>query len=219
MSNPVRPPEFSQLKYCPDPLPPDLTSLACALATAWINSPHRPLISREALDHWSALIEEWVETEDMPLFVRKHRRDRGHLVPHCSGRNLVPCDNSAAHWAYALALCGLCPSLVRIRAWLEADQIPLAMALSQSESSQAHYKSAAQPASLNGLGWKICHIDSVGIRLRGRISDLPIDDLKKHFRRYMSPSNMFLVPKAWGGLGEMPEMCDAARAVCRQESS
>ena len=89
---------------------------------------------------------------------------------------------------------------------LAADQIPVAMVFLKEEIKIAHYKCARQPENLNRRGWKICHIDRVGIGYKGIRTNIPIDDLKEHFRKYMSPENMFLVPKVWSGLGDMPKM-------------
>lgn len=169
----------------------------------------------------------------MPLHIRKADGNRGSVVVHDSGRQLVPVDNSVAHWAFALALCGAKPTLSDVRLWIGEDRIPVAMALAKAEQAQATYRRLMPtaprragsadaieavvaggmrfaPPSLNALGWKVCHIEPVGIG-RGDIRSLRMDTLTDHFRRYLDPSNMFLVPKAWSGLGEMPEMIDAAR--------
>jgi hypothetical protein len=128
-------------------------------------------------------------------------------------RFLIPCDNSTAHWAYALALCDIRPTLPQIRQMLGADQIPVAMVFVKEEFKIAQFKCSRQPANLNELGWTICHIDPVGIGYKGVRTKVPIGDLEQHFRKYTSPYNMFLVPKMWSGLGEMPEMIAAARAA------
>ena len=39
-----------------------------------------------------------------------------------------------------------------------------------------------------------------------RVEDLPIDTLKEHFCYLLMPSNHFLVPLAWAGLGEVREV-------------
>ena len=98
---------------------------------------------------------------------------------------------------------------------LETDKIPVAMVLPKKESKTAQHKCTKQTANLNQLGWKICHIDPVGIGKKGIFANIPMETLKQHFRKYMSPHNMFLVPKQWAGLGEMPEMIKAAQEAAR----
>ncbi len=58
--------------------------------------------------------------------------------------------------------------------------------------------------SLLDLGWKVCHIEPVGRKIKHpELSDE--DTLATYTRRLLDPNNMFLVPKVYGGLGEVPE--------------
>ncbi len=219
---------------CPDPLPEDLQRLASTLAAAWLSHPARARVDQATCDHWRTLLRLWTEDRSFPLYIRKAAGNRGSIVEHVSGRHLVPVDNSVAHWALALALMGLKPALSDIRLWIDTDRIPVALALTKSEKAQAAYRHLLSNTprvvssidaveivrvggnsyvlpSLNALGWKVCHVEAVGIG-RGDIRELPMDVLAAHFRRYLDPSNMFLVPKTWAGLGEMPEMIAAAHA-------
>jgi len=202
---------FPEIMFCPNPLPADLHIAAQSLADAWINSDHRPRVTSPVLSQWSRLIEERISNEALPLYIRKARRNRGSEIIHVSGRKLVPCDNSVAHWIYALSIAGICPSISKIAEFVCADKIPVAMALPNMEKEVAKYKCSKQPVSLNELGWKICHIDSVGLKSQGELTKFTLEQLVDHFRKYASPNNMFLVPKIWSGLGELPEMIDAAR--------
>jgi len=147
----------------------------------------------------------------MPLYIRKVRGDKGSVLTHTSGRSLVPVDNSPAQWACWLALSGEQPTLKEVRAWIEQDAIPVGLALSAAEGKKAKYRCGLAGVPINGYGWKVCHIEPVGLG-RGDIRTLPLDALHDHFRRNLDPSNMFVVPKAWAGLGEMPELIEAARA-------
>ena len=63
----------------------------------------------------------------------------------------------------------------------------------------------------NSSGWKLCHIEPVGLGRRGETVELPLNEIEDHFRRLMSPRNMFVVPKNRSGLGELPEMLEAVR--------
>lgn len=109
-----------------------------------------------------------------------------------------------------MALQGWKPSLSDIRGLMARDEIPVAMAFSRAERQAARYSCNRNAVNLNTLGWKVCHIEPVGIKSAGGITELPIEAVLEHFRRYLSPGNMFLVPKVWSGLGEMPEMIRAA---------
>lgn len=51
--------------------------------------------------------------------------------------------------------------------------------------------------------WKLCHIESVGFNTNIPIVDIEIADIKEHFRKYVSPKNMFVLPKEIGDLGEI----------------
>jgi hypothetical protein len=201
------------LRTCPDPLPDDLLRLAKALACAWINHPSRLRVSKETVEHWDRLIEAWIAAEDMPLFVRKSDGNRGSLLTHHTGRHLVPTDNTPANWVFGLAIEDVRPTLDNIRCMLKADQIPVAMAYKAKEKQVAQFKCTTHPRNLNLFGWKICHVDKVGLGFKGELENISLADLKQHFRRTMTPHNMFLVPKVWSGLGEMPEMIDAALSV------
>jgi hypothetical protein len=96
-----------------------------------------------------------------------------------------------------------------------ADQIPVAMALTAEEKETATYQCimARVPQNLNALGWKVCHIDKVSLGHRGRLETCNLGTIVDRFRRFLSPSNMFVVPKAWAGLGELPEVVEVARRL------
>jgi hypothetical protein len=49
----------------------------------------------------------------------------------------------------------------------------------------------------------------IGLGGRDPLKHRHLLDLKLHFRDFLSPSNMFLVPKALGGLGELPQFIEA----------
>lgn len=86
------------------------------------------------------------------------------------------------------------------------------MVLRRSERQNSRYHCTRPRISLGKLGWKIAHMDKVGF---GRIDleSVPVDRLQDHFRTFMHPRNMFIVPARWGGLGEIPEMAAAIRAA------
>ncbi|MFZ5829067.1 MAG: hypothetical protein ACOY3P_03230, partial [Planctomycetota bacterium] len=188
-------------------------------ARAWIDSPLRPKLSESAMKHWDRLVDTWIADETMPLFFRHSRGRRGSVVKHRTGRPLVPCDNSAAHWAFARALADECPTLESIKDQMRNDTIPVAMAFGAEERKLAKYRCSRQPVNLNKRGWKVCHIEPVGIGFKCPPEAIGPSDLERHFRNYISPRNMFLVPLVWAGLGELPEMIAAARSATALERS
>lgn len=61
------------------------------------------------------------------------------------------------------------------------------------------------------LGWKICHIESVGLNTNKNIEELDIVKIQDHFKKYASPDNMFVLPKEIGGLGEIGIFIEAQK--------
>ena len=184
------------------------------LARLWRDSAIRPRVANQVLLQWDKVIDEWIAAEDLPLLVRKFGPDggRGSVIRHTTGREIVPTDNTPANWSLALALNEKCPSITEIRALVESGNIPVAMAFKRAERAVARFiGTRAASADLNALGWKVCHKTSIGGVGRGSLSQLPIDVLVRHFRAFLAPSNMFLVPKSRAGLGELPEVTAAMR--------
>jgi len=198
------------LAHCPEVLPSDLTSLVESFGRAWAVSPSRPKHESHVIEHWSKLLAEWASDEDLPLFVRKHANNRGSVVRHDSGRSIVPCDNSPAHWAYVLASQGECPTLNDIRILLDKDSIPVAMIQKAVEKPTARYHcTLAKKFNVNEFGWKLAHIEGVGLNTRTSISTIPIERLAAQFRSLMAPANMFVVPLAWAGIAEIETVIQA----------
>ena len=197
---------------CPSPLPQELEAYVAAFADAWALSTDRPRVTQPVREGWSRLLDEWVEDSSMPLLVRRSGAGRGQALLHSSGRVLVPADNSPAHWSLALALSAQVPTLADIRAWFAQDVIPVAMILSRNEKALARYRCTRAGISLNGLWWKVAHIEDVGLG-RGGLEHVPATTLHVHFRRFLSPDNMFLMPLEWSGLAELPRVVASIRAV------
>ncbi|CAZ88160.1 conserved hypothetical protein [Thiomonas arsenitoxydans] len=205
---------MNELAHCPEILPPELAELIDCFGRAWANSPSRPCPSAKAIAHWSELLTAWVAADDLPLFVRKHANNRGSVISHPSGRSLVPCDNSPAHWAYVMATNGECPSPQDIKALLEKDAIPVAMIQNAAERTVAKYHCRlARRFNVNKYGWKLAHIQGVGLNNRNPISALPLQRLTDQFLSLMAPANMFVVPLAWGGIGEIEAVIQAVKSV------
>ena len=152
---------------------------------------------------WTKLIDEWELARDIPLLVRKGAGRRGSVVVHESGRELVLCDNSPAQWGCWLAVAGMTPSIAQVRESFERDAIPVAMALGLEERKQARYQCPLREYSVNRHGWKLCHVEPVGLNLRRPLERIPIAKVQAAFRNFLDPANYFLLAKPLGGLGEV----------------
>lgn len=182
------------------------------LAAAWAESKLRPRPAPEVVKHWDELLRAWSADSVLPLFVRKPSLGRGCVIQHATGRPIVPVDNSPAVWAFACALRGENPTLQEIAAAIESDRVPVALVLKAAEKAQANLRRTLQVEhNLNTAGWKLAHVQPVGLRLTGAAAGIELSHLQSHHKLLMCPSNMFLVPGNWAGLGELPEVQDAFR--------
>lgn len=48
---------------------------------------------------------------------------------------------------------------------------------------------------------------------------MPIDVIERSFLNLFDPGNMFLIPKAWSGLGELPEFIEVAKTLSPSTSA
>jgi hypothetical protein len=198
---------------CPPDLPPELQEPLRKFAHAWVLSSLRPRPELQILAHWDSLISTWANAPDLPLFIRKVSAGRGQYLTHPSGRILIPVDNSPAHWSYIHALQNVKLGIADIRKLLAADEIPVAMILKKEEKEKARLLCNRSKWSLNKAGWKLGHIAPVGLNERTPLTEMPLENLKAHFTKLMSPSNMFLVPLSLAGLAEMPVMLEEIKAL------
>ena len=135
-------------------------------------------------------------------------------MDHPSGRVLVPTDNSPASWAFARAILEETPSLEDIKTEFEQDRIRVAMIFKSAELAGARYKWTLNTRlNPNSAGWKIAHTKGIGLRNRVAITEVNKSILQEHFRKFMKPSNMFLIPLKYAGLGELPEFRQAIEAL------
>ncbi len=192
-------------------IPSELSHKLQEVGKLWASSKYRPRVQTEIKHHWDELIDAWADS-DLPLVVRKSSGVRGGTITHSGGRSIILADNSPAQWAFMRAFQSFTYSLDEIRSQLESGRIPFAFATKRSEKSQMKYKGTLSAAdNLNKRGWKLCHIDGVGLRSATLLEDFSIERLVSHFRLLLKPSNHFLVPLSWAGLGELPEVIDAIR--------
>ncbi len=167
----------------------------------WHNSPNNPQIDAEVLEYWNNLIEEWIADKDMPLIIRKDIKKRGRSFIHPCGREIIVSDNTVAIWVYRNVLERTMFTLSQIKELLSQNEIPIVFMSTKEIKANAKY---TKPLGRDALSdWKLCHIQPVGFNTYTSIEDLEISDIEDHFRKYVNPNNMFVLPKEIGYLGEI----------------
>jgi hypothetical protein len=180
------------------------------LASNWRESPTRPCITGQDALTWHALIQEWVRDRSLPLLVRRPRLGRGRELVHHSGRTIVPTDDSPAIYMLSLAMEQRRPSRQMLIQALETGRMPVAAALTPEERRNARYSgtvASMDAPNLTELGYSVCHITHVGLR-RVPLEERTEIELVAHSLLFLSPVNMFVVPKQYAGVGELPEFID-----------
>ncbi|MBE3093752.1 MAG: hypothetical protein IMZ52_01885 [Actinobacteria bacterium] len=190
-------------------MPDTIENLLSQLASEWYYSEMRPRISEKSLEHWDKLITDWSENQELPLLIRKPKEGRGQSLVHiATRRELIPTDNSPANWSFFHAYQKIEFDLKDIRKLFDDGEIPIAFLLSKYEGQNAVYKKNMQRSetNINRSGWTVCHINPVGLNKNKKIIEMSIEELKQHFKDFLSPSNMFLIPSDLEGFGELPHL-------------
>lgn len=194
---------------CPIELPAYVGESVQLLGKLWAGSSVCPHIAPEVIEGWDELLAQWRDDQSMPLLIRKASSAvRGSELEHSTERPIVPTDNSPAQWSCSLALQGIVPKIGEVRTAFENDTLPVSFAHKKHEKTMRRYHCTLGKYGVNKAGWKLCHIKPVGLTSRSSLATVPIQDLKTAFFRLMSPSNYFLIPLKWSGLGEVPEFID-----------
>jgi hypothetical protein len=180
------------------------------LAVNWRESVARPRVSAEMALAWHDTIYDWVRDPEAPLLIQRGQRDRGRLLRHPTGRCVVITDDAPAHYILSLALEGRTATTKELLAALEQGRMPVARRLRFEEQEAATYSgtlATMDAPNLNELGYEVCHVTGVGVR-RGLLEARTRVELLAHSLLLLSPVNMFLVPQAYAGVGEMPEFIE-----------
>lgn len=204
---------------CPENLPTELSELINKFASIWAACTDRPKPTKETCNRWEKLLDDWVNSNDLPLFARKSSRNRGSEILHSTGRVIVPTDNSPAQWAYTLACQNEDPWPTIEKMFAkdspDAQKIPVAKILSTEERTNLKYGTTlSKKFDVNQQGWKLGHIDRIGLRNQGELRSMNIERLKAHHKALLLPSNMFLIPKQWAGLAEIDVVAVAMTNSC-----
>ena len=188
----------------------DIRDRIIEIAELWKKSKSNPKTSVDVINSWNNVVSKWVEDESMPLIIRRSKDKRGHVYKHrVTKRKIIVSDNSPATWVMFNVLNGKKLSLDEIKEILKKDQLPIAFLLKKDEREEAHYTKTQDEFALPY--WNVCHIDPVGLKIKGDIEDIKIEILKEHFIKFLSPGNMFIVPKSIAGLGEVQDFIDVQR--------
>jgi len=180
------------------------------LASDWRESPSRPLIAGSDALLWHETIHEWVRDRSMPLLVRLPHLGRGREIRHASGRILVPADDSPAKYMLSAAMLKRPPDRDLLYAALCAGRLPVAASMTEEERDRARYTGTEREMdapNLRELGYAVCHITRVGLR-RAPLEERTEVELIAHSLLFLSPVNMFVVPREYAGLGRLPEFID-----------
>ena len=199
-----QPSTFKQSKRCmptKDLVGEEIRMKIKEIGTLWCNSPNNPQIDVKVLDNWNNLIEEWIADKEMPLIIRKETNRRGQAFVHPCGREIIVSDNTVAIWVYNNVLKGIVLTLSKIKELLSKKELPMVFMATKEIKANAKY---SKPLGSYALpGWKVCHIQPVGFNTNTNIENLEISDIEDHFRKYVNPKNMFVLPKEIGDLGEI----------------
>lgn len=185
------------------------------LGVRWARDERRPRIEKSTAERWHDALERCSEDKDVPLLVRKQRSDIGRVLHHAeTNRKLVPVDNSPAQWAFTSAFNGQFQTDEEIHAELiKGKAIPVALVLPNIPQAAERYGvQLAPPWNINTEGWKLAHLHPIGMHGRTRVQVRTIDSLKIHFVQFLSPANMFLVPREFAGLAEVPAFLEGFRS-------
>jgi hypothetical protein len=193
------------IRECPGILPDSITKVLDKLADEWATSAIRPKLDKEVTKNWDNLIKSWTNDETLPLFIRRPNLGRGSVIKHETGRDLVPVDNTPAHWVFNMADEYGHMTIEELFNKVNDRDVPVAMVLSIEERRNNLFKTGNPRIMLSSKGWQVCHKKPVKLGPNGDVKNIPINILKEHFVRLMIPSNIFLVPKQLGALGELPQ--------------
>lgn len=208
--------ESQVLTKCDNEIDAILSNQLHTVAQSWFDNPKRPRPESDVIRAWGQLISEWIDAEDLPLLVRRGHgaSEKGSVTAHQSGRPLVTCDNSPAHWVFCLAVNGRTLSLAEVRSLLESDHVPMSIFCTPEQKKSSTYKCSLQKcpeSNVSQSGWKLAHIEAVGLHKRGPVERISLEHLFEHFRLLMSPSNMFVVPRSSAGFSEISSVLQTFR--------
>ena len=176
------------IPQAPEKIPMRITDLIENVGQEWKLFNENNLFEKDILDHWHDLIIAWADDSSLPLFVRNSAKSRGSFIVHKTGREIIYCDNSPAQWVAEKVFMKEKATLDTIRQYINNDQIPFKFASKKDEQKHAKYKCILNNR-LNKAGWKLCHIEKVGLGNQKNISDQDIGSIREKFTLLLDPKN------------------------------
>ena len=157
--------------------------------------------SKEIINSWQIVIDEWLESESIPLFVRKGSETRGQKIEF-NGRHIITTDNTPAHWVFKnLVLENQTFNSQQIHNLIISNNFPVSFIRKKKEyETLLDGMVANSKTRLNNLGWKLAHIEGIAMK-RGK--NITIEDYKDHHSKFLNLSNMYLIDKKFSGLAEV----------------
>jgi hypothetical protein len=149
---------------------------------------------------WDSVVDQMVQDPTVPLFIRRRGgKGRGSVIMHSSGRELLLVDNAPANFFLSAAIHGHQFTVPQLMAMLASGQLPVAIILTRVERQNARFAGSQRrkmtPPNLNTLRLRVDHRVPIGLNAPvGGLATLPIKDLEKHTKLFLSVSNMFLSP-------------------------
>jgi hypothetical protein len=155
----------------------------------------------ETINLWSIVINDWLESDSIPLFVRKGGEIRGRIL-EVNGRNIITTDNTPAHWIFKnLVLENKSFNAQQVDKLIKSNKFPISFIRKKSEyDTLLDGMVADSKTRLNNLGWKLAHIEGIAMK-RGK--SITIKDYKTHHSKFLNLSNMYLIDKNYSGLAEV----------------
>ena len=158
--------------------------------------------TKDQINIWEGILDEWVSDKTLPLFRRKPSGGRGSQVIHEAGRALMITDNTPAHWVYRTAVLNADkPTFSIVREAIRNNTFPIAMMMKKVEK-EFLLKSQVSNSSfrLGNENWKVAHIEPIAL---SRQQNLTIEQYEAHHRKFLSLSNMYLIRKDYSGIAEV----------------
>jgi hypothetical protein len=154
------------------------------------------------IDVWENTLGEWIDDNNITLFVRKGGETRGTEITTCKERRIITTDNTPAHWVFKrVELEKLTFNKTKINDLISNNKFPIAFIRKKTEyNTLLDGMVATKDTRLNEQGWKLAHIDNIAMK-RGK--NITIQDYKNHHKLFLSLRNMYLIDKDFSGLAEV----------------
>ena len=158
--------------------------------------------SKQKIELWQNILNQWILKDSLPLFVRKSSDVRGSEIIHEDGRIIIKTDNTPAHWIFRrFVLNNEIPTFKIIKTAIEDSGIPLAMMRKKTEKEfLKNSQIASKDFRLGNENWKIAHIQRIALP---RNKNITLEQYKEHHKKFLSLNNMYLIKKEFSGISEV----------------